>query len=280
MTLAEKVKGMLLFSSALILYSFSSLCIKVAMNTYLMSAQEVLYYVSLVVLLCFYFSSSSNKVDILKIPPAQYKVLLLRCIGGFLSDIFLYMAFAYTNYSKAICIFFTNTLMLPFFARCILKEKILKWDVLGICIGFAGMILIVQPYKVVGNAPQSDENKAALLNEIIGDLLALAAAVAGALAIVYVRQVTQNLHNSVIGFYYTLSNLLLAPLWTFIVQRKAFPEYSWALFGILIGTGLLYFAMQSLMTYSMKFVTAAMSGVLIYVAIPISYVLDFLFFGK
>ena len=65
LTLAEKVKGMLLFSSALVLYSFSSLCIKVAMNTYGMSAQEVLYYVSLVVLLCFYFSSSSNKVDIL-----------------------------------------------------------------------------------------------------------------------------------------------------------------------------------------------------------------------
>ena len=30
----------------------------------------------------------------------------------------------------------------------------------------------------------------------------------------------------------------------------------------------------------MKFVTAAMSGVLIYVAIPVSYLLDFLFFGK
>ena len=60
-----------------------------------------------------------------------------------MSDIFLYMAFAYTNYSKAICIFFTNTLMLPFFARCILKEKILKWDVIGISVGFVGMILII-----------------------------------------------------------------------------------------------------------------------------------------
>ena len=38
--------------------------------------------------------------------------------------------------------------------------------------------------------------------------------------------------------------------------------------------------MQSLMTYSMKFVTSAMSAVLIYIAIPISYLLDFLFFGK
>ena len=38
--------------------------------------------------------------------------------------------------------------------------------------------------------------------------------------------------------------------------------------------------MQSLLTYSMKWVTAAMGGVLIYVAIPFSYLLDFLFNGK
>ena len=67
----------------------------------------------------------------------------MRCLGGFLSDIFLYMAFEYTNYSKAICIFFINTLLIPFFARCILKEKVMKWDVFGILVGFAGMILII-----------------------------------------------------------------------------------------------------------------------------------------
>lgn len=38
--------------------------------------------------------------------------------------------------------------------------------------------------------------------------------------------------------------------------------------------------MQSLLTYSMKWVTAAMSGILIYVAIPFSYLLDFIFYGK
>ena len=69
------------------------------------------------------------------------------------------MAFAYTNYSKAICIFFINTLLIPFFARCILKEKILKWDIFGIVVGFAGMILIIQPYKAVGNDSNSSEIK-------------------------------------------------------------------------------------------------------------------------
>jgi drug/metabolite transporter (DMT)-like permease len=118
------------------------------------------------------------------------------------------------------------------------------------------------------------------LTDTIGCILALAAAVNGAVSICYTRQVANELHNSVVGFYYTLTSLLGSPVWTFLVQRKSFPEYTWGLFGILIATGFLYFLMQSLLTYSMKWVTAAMSGVLIYVAIPFSYFLDFVFYGK
>jgi len=38
--------------------------------------------------------------------------------------------------------------------------------------------------------------------------------------------------------------------------------------------------MQSLFNYSMRFLTAAISGSLIYIAIPVSYILDFAFFGR
>ena len=69
--------------------------------------------------------------------------MFMRIIGGFLSDVLLYAAFRYTNYSRSICIFFTNTLMIPFFACCILKEKVGKWDILALLLGFGGMILIV-----------------------------------------------------------------------------------------------------------------------------------------
>lgn len=39
--------------------------------------------------------------------------------------------------------------MVPFVARFINKEKVLKWDLLAILIGFVGMIMVIQPYKVV-----------------------------------------------------------------------------------------------------------------------------------
>ena len=73
----------------------------------------------------------------------------MRIFAGFLSDVVLYSAFQYTSYSKAICIFFTNTLMIPFFGRCILKEKIKKTDCCAILIGFAAMIMIIQPFKMI-----------------------------------------------------------------------------------------------------------------------------------
>jgi drug/metabolite transporter (DMT)-like permease len=134
---------MILFSLALAIYSTASLLVKMSMETYFLTPQESLYYVSLMVLLCFYGSIITNKQDILNIAPESYFPLFMRCLCGFLSEILLYMAFAQTNYSKAICIFFTNTLMIPFFGKCILGENIIKWDIIAILCGFAGMILIV-----------------------------------------------------------------------------------------------------------------------------------------
>ena len=92
-------------------------------------------------MLGFYISSKGN--DILNIPPNMYHAVFMRILGGFLSDILLYIAFNRMNYSKGICIFFMNTLMIPIFARCILKEPILKIDSFGIVMGFVGMFLII-----------------------------------------------------------------------------------------------------------------------------------------
>lgn len=140
---------MVLFTLSLIIYAFVTLLIKVAMTTFEVSPQELVYYVSIVVCLCFYTLAKSSGHDILNVPVFMYRSIFFRILAGFFSDIFLYLAFNYTTYSKGVCIFFTNTLMIPFFGRCILKEKILKVDILAITVGFIGMILIIQPYKIV-----------------------------------------------------------------------------------------------------------------------------------
>ena len=77
------------------------------------------------------------------VPQKAQTSMVMRCLVGFFSDVLLFVAFEYTSYAKAFCIFFTNTLMTPFLARYMLGEKIKKWDIIGIVFGFAGMILLI-----------------------------------------------------------------------------------------------------------------------------------------
>jgi drug/metabolite transporter (DMT)-like permease len=69
--------------------------------------------------------------------------MFYRVLTGFLSDIILYIAYAYTSQSKAVCIFFSLSLMVPAMGFVILKEKINKGDMVGILLGFGGMLLII-----------------------------------------------------------------------------------------------------------------------------------------
>ena len=132
-------------------------------------------------------------------------------------------------------------------------------------------------YKDGGDIKDQNEGK---WNDLIGIGLAFIAAVAGALAVIYVREMSSTIHYSVIGFYYFVGNILLCPLWSFFQQREFFPKYclNFALF--MVGIGAAYFTMQALMTYSMKFTTSAMSAVLIYITVPVSYLLDYVFFNQ
>ena len=114
---------------------------------------------------------------------------------------------------------------------------------------------------------------------MIGVVLALVGAITGALSVIFNKQASTGLHNSVVGFWYLLSNVLLCPIWSFVEQRKEYPIYCWELLGFYVGIGVLFFLMQSLMCYAMRFMPGAMAGVLIYVAIPVSYALDVIFIG-
>jgi drug/metabolite transporter (DMT)-like permease len=96
--------------------------VKVSLQKFTLTPQEVSYYVSLVAVPLHYANNVVHKEDVLNIPHNLYFAMLVRVVGGFLSDIFLFFALTLTNYSKATTIFFTNTLMIPFMARAILKE--------------------------------------------------------------------------------------------------------------------------------------------------------------
>ena len=187
MSLADKLKGMAVFGFGVCLYSLSAVLIKIQMQAYDITAQELLYWISLFVLLCFYLSARAHHQDILSIPSNMQFPLFMRVLLGFTSDVFLFLAFMYTSYSKAICIFFTNPLMIPLFAKCMLNEPVLKVDILAIVIGFVGMLMIAQPFKQIESSDEDSIKEQRFETEMFGMTLALIAAVTGAITVVYVR---------------------------------------------------------------------------------------------
>ena len=72
----------------------------------------------------------------------------------------------------------------------------------------------------------------------------------------------------------------MCPIYSIVVQRKQFPSYEWQMFGYILLTSFLLFMVTSLFNYSMKYITASMSSVIIYLSIPVSYILDYLFLGS
>lgn len=240
----------------------------------------------------------------------MYGPLVVRIVCGFLADILLFLSFNFTSYSKALCIFFTNPLLIPFIAKCLLKDGIKKFDIIALLLGFTGVIMIIQPSQQKSSAggepfginthmtvsrgsgsiiekgieTQPTENilddTGSPLRDILGVLCATAAAFAGALAVVCNKKTADCLHESVVGFYFCLGALLLSPTWLFVHQREVFPEYSWGLAAFLLVMSVLFYLTLFLMQYAMKFLTASLAGVLIYVTIPCGYVLDHFFFGR
>lgn len=115
------------------------------------------------------------------------------------------------------------------------------------------------------------------IRDAIGILFALGGAVTGALAVVYSKMTSDYIHNSVVTTWYTFANIILCPIWSFFQQRTVLPIYQPGLVCYIFGIGFAFFLVQSLMVYSFQFINASMAGVLIYIAVPCGYILDYFF---
>jgi len=116
------------------------------MKRFNLSVPELIFIRSLILIPPFFANVKKFKQDHLKLTAEEFLWICGRVMSGFFADALLFVSITMISYSKGFCLFFTNTLMAPFIARCFLGEKIKKWDLIGICIGFCGMLMIVQPF--------------------------------------------------------------------------------------------------------------------------------------
>ena len=128
-------------------------------------------------------------------------------MAGFFSDVFLNLALTWTNYGKATIISFLSTICVPIFATCMIGDRIRVVDIVAIVMSFIGMILIVQPW----NGDTDSDFKA----DMIGVMFALLCAITSGIAVVANKIMSDNLHFTIVNFYYMSSNCLLPTIWIF-----------------------------------------------------------------
>ena len=76
------------------------------------------------------------------------------------------------------------------------------------------------------------------------------------------------------AFWYTIMNIFLSPIWSVLQQRTIYPTYNGGLVGLIFAIAVGFWIMQACITYAMRFIPGSLAGVLIYVAVPIAYILD------
>ena len=135
----------------------------------------------------------------------------------------MFVSYEYTSYSKGFCLFMTGSLFIPFLAYKMLGEKIKKWDIIGILLGFVGMICLVRPW-VTTNA--NSEVK----SDLIGCTFGFLAAVSMAIGMIYTRRLASGqykIHWSVQTFYYVFAGLIMNAVWGFSQPSMKQTQYSY-----------------------------------------------------
>ena len=188
-----------------------------------MNVPELTYYVSLMMVVLLSLSAKFYKKDIFAIAKRAQFDLFCRALWGFFSDVLLFVAFQYTAYSKAFCLFFTCPLMCPFLARCIIGEAIKLWDIVAIVLSFIGMLMLVQPFG--GGQPAQEvldgvTTESEPSTDLLGCSIALLAALFAALAVVYLRKLADQVHFTVVPMYNLLGATILSPIWSIIAPVK------------------------------------------------------------
>ena len=208
--------------------------------------------------------------------------LLLRCTTGVLSDILLFVAFEMTSFSKAFSIFFTNTLMAPFLSFMILGEPIKKWDIIGILVGFGGMLMLIRPFKdptstelgdgsidatvtsslTTSAAPLGEEvsqsDNSPLNKDLLGCGISFLAAVNAAIAIIYIRKLADQVHCALQPMYYMLGMSVFCPIWSLtipVTKAVGLALYGYEMYFAIIGLACILFVQQATIAKSMQYNT-------------------------
>lgn len=220
---------------------------------------EAFYYIGIQLWFYSMIVLQFSKKDVLAIKPELHKALVIRVLSTGMCNSMLYVAFQFTAYTKASCIFQMNSLFLPYFCGLINKDKILKWDVIGIIGGLVGMLLVVQPFK------EHTAHKA-FWEDLVGCMIAFLACLLCALGVVYVQKLAKSgVHFTVSCFYFGVGSLFTSPLITYFKPRHVFPAYEGEFFVLVFVSALFFFLCMNCFIFAQKIISGATVGLLAFI---------------
>ena len=130
----------------MLMFCVTTVIIKIVLEKFQISAFEVIYHYSAPLIVVSYITvrfTAPAGTDFLEIPKPMFWPLIARCTCGFLTDVTMFMSFQYTAYSKAFCIHMMSPFFAPFLSRFVIGEALKIADIIGVLLGFAGMLMIL-----------------------------------------------------------------------------------------------------------------------------------------
>ena len=124
---------------------------------------------------------------------------LLRAGVGVLALFGSFAAIARLNLAEAVLLAQLTPLLMAFGAAAILSERLTKWRIGGLCLGFAGVVVLVWPELM---APSQGSGR------LLGYLIGLVTAGLSALALILVRSLNRTESPGAIALYFVLASMI------------------------------------------------------------------------
>ena len=147
----------------------------------------------------------------------------------------------------------------------VLREQIRPSRMIGVVIGFCGILMIVKP-GLGGSSPAI--------------YAAFGAAVFFAFVVVWLRKLNRTEHPLCISFFYNLSGTAVFLMWTLLIGFSDAWTQTPKLLGLILLLGVTGAAQQILLSYSFRYADASLLAPFEYLSLPFALIVGLVFWNE
>ncbi|KAL4441178.1 hypothetical protein ABPG74_002128 [Tetrahymena malaccensis] len=220
-----------------------------------------------------------QKIPIYPKNTLELKLMIVRGVVGGIAMLLVFESFKLLNLSDAIVVTNTNPIWTTFLASIFLGENLSKKSVIFCFISFIGIVLIIKPAFIFGEASQQHQIESR--NQVLGVLIALV----GAICISFIQivvskmQKQMKLNNAQVLMYSYFFSCIISGIAQLETPNNEFQATSKYLCLISI-IALLGFIAQLFFSRSFTLEKASIISPLQYTEVILSFMIDIFFFNE